>query len=132
MGFARLEIKCLSSSPAVMPAQARLSWEAAAFSVCTVWWVGHCAGPPAVGTCFCEIQGVLLGRKRVLECQEVRFVPVMCLFPAHRLLLYPVPARSSPKSSRDEASVLQGTLIRHQILALCFSVGQVAETKNGY
>lgn len=43
-------------------------------------------------------------------------MPVTWVSLARRLLLRPVPARSGPKSSRDEASVLQGTLIRGQIL----------------
>lgn len=141
-----------------MPAQARLSWEAAVFGACTVWWIGRYANPPVVEACFCETQGVLSGRKRVPERQEVRFEPVAWLFLARGLLPCPVPTQSGLKSSRDEASVLRGTLIRGQILprmprvlpggmggrwahllrspsalffppARCSSVGRVAETK---
>lgn len=100
-----------------MPAQARLSWEAAVFAVLMVWWMGRYANPPAVETCFCETQGVLSGGKWVPGRQEVRFMPVMWLFLACRLLLHPIPTRSSLKSSRDEACVLRWTLVRGQILS---------------
>lgn len=92
-----------------MPAQARLSWEAAGFGARTLWWMGRYTNPPAVETCFSEAQGVLSGRKRVPERQEVRLVPVMWLLPARRLLPRLVPARSRLESSRDEVSVMWGT-----------------------
>lgn len=92
-----------------MPAQARLSWEAAVFGARTVWRMGRYTNPPAVETCFSEAQGGLSGRKRVPERQEVRPVPAMWLLPARRLLPCPVPARSGLKSSRDEVSVMWGT-----------------------
>lgn len=120
--------------------------------------MGRCANPPAVETCFCETRAVLSGRKRVQERQDVRFMPMMWVSLARRLLLHPIPARSGPTSSRDKASVLWGDpnkrpdsapnatsaprgdggqascLLRSLSalffpLALCSSVGRVAETK---
>lgn len=103
----------------MVAAHARLSWEAAAFGVHTVWWMACCANPPAVEAHLCMTQGILSGRKWALEHQEMRFVPVLWLFPPRAGCPHTLSSHEVAQSqvSGSEASVLPGTLIRGQILS---------------
>lgn len=100
-GICILGAWCIYEQPLVMPAQERLSWEAAVFAVGMVWWMGSYAYPPQWKHAFVRDR-----QKMVLQHQEVRFVPMMWLLPC-----------AIPALSRDANSVLWVTLVRGQILS---------------
>lgn len=94
------------------------------FGVGMVCWMGSYSCPPVGETLFFEETGSLVRQKKVLQHQEVRFVPMIWL------LLCPIPAHNRPKSQsrRDANSVLWMALVRGQILScmlqvLCEEIG---------